>query len=145
QADAAGGAGPKADEEGDKGDNGDKGDATQGAWRYRIGEFALDGGEVAFRDASVDPAGAIGLHDIRVAVRDISEDLAAEWPVETGLVVDDGGKLSAESSIVAGKPSADLKLELAGPGLGIAHPWLSQVARLRIVDGAISSSGRLRY
>src|SRR5690606_10806014 len=69
QADAAGGAGPKADEEGDKGDNGDKGDATQGAWRYRIGEFALDGGEVAFRDASVDPAGAIGLHDIRVAAR----------------------------------------------------------------------------
>ena len=135
----AGGANGGAAKEG--GDGAD----PEGAWRYRIGELALEGGEVSFHDASVEPAGAIGLQDIQVAVRDIGDDLTAQWPIEASLVVRDGGKLSAQGSIVAGEPSADLKMQLAGLGLGIAQPWLGQVARLRIVDGALSSSGRLRY
>lgn len=146
----AGGAKPGEAKAGDRKDNtGDpatkEGAGTEAAWRYRIGEVAIDGGEVLFRDASVEPGAEIGLQDIHVAVRDISDDTRAKWPAEARLVARGGGELSAQGEVIAAGPAVDLKLHLAGLGLAVAQPYLAQVARLRIVDGALSSSGRLRF
>ncbi len=115
------------------------------AWRYQVGEVTLDGGQVDLLDASVKPAAALGLQDIHVAVRDISEDLGKKWPVEASFAVRDGGKFTAKGAIVAGAPSGELELRLSGLGLGIAQPYLSEFARLRIAGGSLASAGRLRF
>src|SRR5690606_9910788 len=119
--------------------------APAGAWKYRVGELVLDASEVALHDASVKPAAALGLQDIQVAVSEISQDLSAKWPVKAGFKVRGGGSFDAEGSVVAGAPSADLKLRLAGLALAIAQPYLDQFARLRIVGGTASTAGRLRF
>lgn len=120
-------------------------DSDGGAWAYRLGEIRLEGGEVMLSDASVKPAAALGLTDIHVKLRDLSEDLAAQWPLEASFAVGEGGKLDASGTLIAGAPSGDLKLRLSGLGLAVAQPYLSQFARLRIVGGSLASAGRLRF
>ncbi len=131
---------------------GDEADAKPGddgepaaPWRYRLGEFRLDGGDVTLRDAAVDPAASLALQDVQVVVREISDDFAAQWPVEARFAVREGGSFEAGGFIVAGSPAGDLELRLADLGLAAAQPYLSEVARLRIVGGSLASAGRLRF
>ncbi|MBE0593534.1 MAG: DUF748 domain-containing protein, partial [Gemmatimonadales bacterium] len=144
---AAAASGAKRAEAKDEAKRGESAGAgsDDGTWAYRLGELRLEGGEVMLSDASVKPAAALGLTDIHVKLADISEDLAAQWPLEAGFAVREGGRLEASGTVVAGTPSGDLKLRLSGLGLALAQPYLSQFARLRIVGGSLASEGRLRF
>src|SRR5690606_39927888 len=117
----------------------------EGDWRYRVDQVTLDGGEVTLRDVAVEPAATLVLEEIHVAVNEISEDLSAKWPVKARFAVRGGGKFSADGSVVAGKPAGDLQPKPSDLGLAIAQPYLSEVARLRIVGGSLASAGRLRF
>ncbi len=97
------------------------------------------------RDASVEPTAALHLTDIHVAIREISDDPAGKWPAEASFQVREGGRFEGSGSIVASEPSGEFELRLSDLGLGIAQPYLSEVARLRIAGGSLASAGRLRF
>lgn len=114
-------------------------------WRYRLGEIALDDGEFTLGDATVKPAARLGLKDIHVALREVSQDLAARWPLEAGFAVREGGRVAASGFVVAGAPSGELSVQVSKLALAPAQPYLAGVARLEIAGGQLGTTGRLRF
>lgn len=120
-------------------------DAADAAWGYRIDEIDLSGFQVAWRDASVQPAAVLALEHIEAGVREVSEDMRKPLPVKLAFRVKQGGSFQAEGKVVPASPSAEIKLRLANLALAPAQPYLASAANLRLVSGRASLQGVARY
>ena len=117
--------------------------AAAGGWRARADIVAFDGFALSLRDASTTPAAVLGLQDITLQAKNVSEDLAAPVAVQASLRVDAGGRFEASGEVVPGKASADLRVRLAGLALRPAQPYVARHARVDLVDGQVDTDGRL--
>ena len=115
------------------------------AWKFGADRVDLAGFALAVRDEGVQPALALDLQDIRASATGVSENLQAALPVQLAVRVVQGGGFEARGKVVPGKPTADLRLKLAGLSLKPAQPYLSRAANLKLASGRASSSGRLRF
>jgi len=120
------------------------GDATP-AWKYRLDKLELAGFEITARDQTVSPAASLTLHQIQAGVSGASQDMKAALPVRLAFRVKEGGRFEAEGKVVPGRPSAEVKLQLADLALSPAEPYLRKFTNLAFADGRASSAGRVRY
>jgi hypothetical protein len=115
------------------------------AWHYQVDHIALDELALAFSDHTLNPAAAVGVDHLSLAIDGIGDDWTKPWPLRLAFDASAGGHFSAEGNVVAGAPSADLQVKLSDLALKPAEPWLQTVARLRIASGQISADGRVRH
>jgi hypothetical protein len=99
-------------------------------WRYRVGEVEARGFRLALRDESIAPAMKLTVQDIQASAKGLSEDLKAAIPVRMGFRVLEGGRFEAAGKVAPGRPTADLKLNLADLALGPAQPYLAKASNL---------------
>lgn len=114
------------------------------AWTWGVDDIELSGFQVGVRDTSVQPALALDLRNIRASTRNVSQDLNAALPVNLALAVAQGGSFEAKGTVIPAKQTADLHLKLAALALKPAQPYIAQAAALKLDNGRVSSSGRLR-
>lgn len=117
--------------------------AAAGGWRARADVVAIDGFALSLRDASTTPTAVLGLQDITLQAKNVSEDLAAPVAVQASLRVDAGGRFEASGEVVPGEASADLRVRLAGLALRPAQPYVARHARVDLVEGQVDTDGRL--
>ncbi len=114
-------------------------------WRYRVGQVEARGFRVALRDESVAPAMKLTVQDIQASAQGLSQDLKAAIPVRMGFRVLEGGRFEASGKVAPGRPTADLKLNLADLALGPAQPYLAKASNLLLASGRASTAGQVRY
>jgi hypothetical protein len=124
---------------------GAKGEGQAKPWHWQVAEAGLSGFQVRAVDEAVQPAGELTLAAIEASVKGLSDDFSKALPVKLALRVKQGGRFSASGQVVPGKPSADLKLQLADLALAPAQPYLAQAANLSLASGRASLEGRLKY
>ncbi|MBK9326193.1 MAG: DUF748 domain-containing protein [Hydrogenophilales bacterium] len=114
-------------------------------WRYRVGEVEARGFRLALRDEAISPAMKLTVQDIQASAKGLSEDLKAAIPVRMGFRVLEGGRFEAAGKVAPGRPTADLKLNLADLALGPVQPYLAKASNLLLVKGRASTAGQVRY
>jgi hypothetical protein len=114
-------------------------------WHYQVKKFDLTGFNTFFRDESVAPAAELALNDITLGAEDISEDMTAGVPLRLSFKTGKEGHFQAEGKVVPTGPTADIQLKLNDLSLEPAQPYLSNVVKLKLVDGRLSTAGHLIY
>ncbi len=115
------------------------------AWHFQLGKFDLSGFAAGFEDETTAPYAKFSLQDIALHASGISDNLNDPVPLKASFKSKDGGSFEAEGKVAPGLPSADFDIKLAGLNMTPAQPYLFSVARLKLTDGALSTSGHARY
>lgn len=123
----------------------DKANANEAEWKYRIDQIALAGFQIGLRDESVQPAAALTLDKIEVAVSGVSENLKTALPVHLGFQVVQGGSFQADGKVVPATPTADVKFKLGNLALAPVQPYLTQAANLLLASGKTSAQGKVKF
>lgn len=116
---------------------------SKSAWRYRLGKFDLSGFAAEFRDEG--NSARFALQDIELHAGGISDNLNDAVALQASFKSKDGGSFEAKGNVVPGLPSADFDIRLAGLNITPAQPYLFSVARLKLTDGALSTTGHAHY
>lgn len=115
------------------------------SWRYKLGKLELTCFDAAFSDETVTPAAQLAATDIALELNGISEDWNVAVPLKASFTVPDGGSFEAAGNVVPAVPAADIQLKLSELSLKPAQPYLSGVARLKLVNGRLSTEGRASF
>jgi len=119
--------------------------SDQTSWHYQVKKIDLTGFNTFFRDESVAPAAELALNDITLSAEDMSEDWKVAVPLQASFKMGKEGRIEAAGKVVPAGPSADIQLKLNDLSLVLAQPYLSNVAKLKLVDGSLSTAGHLVY
>lgn len=111
----------------------------------RLGKLSVEGVQVAVADESTPTPVRLDIVNGHAQLRDISLDLNKPVPVEAALAVRQGGTFTASGSVTPGKTSGKLNIKLASLSFKPFAPYVNQFARLKLMSGALSSSGKLDF
>ncbi len=114
-------------------------------WHYRIGQIELRRFAASLRDDGVTPPAVFAIADAHIRVDHVSDDRKAPLTVDATLRAKGGGTLEASGEVVPAGPTATFQVKLSRLALQPIQPYLSAVARLRLVRGALSGEGRAEY
>ena len=70
-------------------------------WRLGLGELAVENAQIEFEDRSIRPAASVGLQNVAVSVRDISNEENAVFPVSASGGLSAGGELAFDGEMTA--------------------------------------------
>jgi len=119
--------------------------SNEASWHYQVKKIDLTGFNTFFRDESMAPAAELALNDITVGVEDVSDDWKAAVPLRVSFKTGKAGRFEAAGKVVPAGPTADIQLKLNDLRLSPAQSYLSNVAKLKLVDGSLSTAGHLIY
>lgn len=114
-------------------------------WHYRIGQIELRRFAASLRDDGVTPPAVFAIADAHIRVDHITDDRKAPLTVDATLHAKGGGTLEASGEVVPAGPTAKFQVKLSRLALQPIQPYLSAVARLRLVRGVLSGEGRAEY
>ena len=107
---------------------------------------------LSFNDIEVDvvdqsPRAPVRLNVAKgfVTLKDLSRDMNKAVPLEAGFALKQGGRLDASGTIIPGKASGRLDLELKGVSLQPFAPYVNRFARLNLHSGVASTRGKLVF
>jgi hypothetical protein len=109
-------------------------------WQVGVAEFALTGGRVGFTDHSINPEAVVGVQNIELTVREISNEPGAKFPVSlSGSLAGGGyfgfdGRLSVLREVAASGTATTGEIPLT-----LAQPYVQQAMNVLIHDGQLSS------
>jgi hypothetical protein len=113
-------------------------------WRLGLGELAVENAQIEFEDRSIRPAATVGLQNVAVSVRDISNEENAVFPVSVSGGLSAGGELAFDGEITA-LPEFSLRgAATAGAlSLTLAQPYAQQQLNILIEDGLLDLAADL--
>jgi len=83
------------------------------------------------------------LQDFRLALNDVSTDLAKAVSFDAALALREGGQLQAQGKVVPASAAVEADLKLNKLAIAPVQPLLAKYLRLKIGSGAISTQGHL--
>jgi hypothetical protein len=114
------------------------------AWTLRIAAFGLRDMAVDLTDAGTATPAALAVSDLDLTLGDLSNQPGARSPLEASLTLGGGGTIRLKGTIAL-RPEFALDTDLQADGLKLdqAQPYVSDVARIGIRDGALAIDGHL--
>lgn len=119
--------------------------ADEGAgFKLALGRLQVAGMSASFEDRTLPNPGAVKVSNLDLEVRDISNTPDDRFPFELGVSIASGGDLQATGELgvlPAVVAKAGLKVEKLA--LGVAQPWIDQVARIALTSGELNAQTEL--
>ena len=109
-------------------------------WQFELDKLTVSDGDIAFEDRSLQPASALRLVGLEMALEKLSNADGAAMPLtlETGL--DGGGRLGFEGLLtVLPAPLLDGTAEVSNIPLSLAQPYVEQQLAVKIDQGALNA------
>lgn len=114
-------------------------------WTYALGKFNLNNLGVKYADDNLKPGFAIGFADIQISSSGVTQDLSKPLPLQASLSLESGGRLEANGQITPADASTQLTLNVQDLGLKVANPFIADFVKLELVDGTVSTQGKLTF
>ena len=83
------------------------------------------------------------LQDFNLKLDDVSNDLKQAIKFQAGLAVREGGKLTAQGSVIPATATVDTALEIKQLALAPVQPLLAKYVKLKLAGGTVSARGQL--
>jgi hypothetical protein len=114
------------------------------AFQVRIAQAKVEDLAVDFTDAGPATPGRLAIADLDLVLRDVTNEPGAKFPMELAVAFGAGGTLEATGSVVA-QPEVILDADVALEGVQLkqAQPWVSDIARIAILEGALGADGHV--
>ncbi|MCL6710665.1 DUF748 domain-containing protein [Pseudomonas sp. R2.Fl] len=117
--------------------------APRPAWRFSLGEVAVEGAEVDVQDRAVRPASRFRLQALTASTRGVSLDLDKPLPVEASATINSKTRLSVRGEVVPATVAGRLRLDLAGLPLRDVLAYLPDFPALELRSGTLGANGEL--
>jgi len=120
--------------------------ANSRPWQLSLDRFLIDRASVSFTDDSIAPAAELGVSNLRLAVSEISNTAAAEFPVEFSTDLASGGRIGASGRLTV-LPELVLSFDVGVErlALDVVQPYLQGVADVSLDSGELGLSGAIRH
>jgi hypothetical protein len=114
-------------------------------WTYAVNTIDLSGINANIQDETVKPALNIGLNNIAISTSGVTQELSKTLPLKASLNVASGGSITVNGDINPGTAATQMNVEVNALALKPAQPFIAQFAKLNLVNGAISTTGKATY
>ncbi len=112
-------------------------------WTIRVGSVKVDGGTVAFTDASTRRPVSLNLGGLALAVTDFSTKPGSRSTVDLSFKYQEKGDVRIHGSVGIDPLAADLDVHASGIELPSAGPYLAPFANVELTEGAARAAGHL--
>lgn len=123
--------------------------STEGApgqpWTYRVEGVKLSDVNVDLKDATQQPALALGLTQLNIQTGAVTENLNEQLPIKANVTLRSGGDLSLDGKLTPATGTASFDVALNALDLKLAQPFLAQFVKLDLASGLLSSKGKATY
>ncbi|MBA5687879.1 DUF748 domain-containing protein [Rugamonas apoptosis] len=117
-------------------------EATAGTpWQVNAKSVELNKFSAAYSDQGTGIKANV--QDFNLRLDDVSNDLKQAIKFQAGLAVREGGKLSAQGSLVPATGAVDTAVEVKQLALAPVQPMLAKFVKLKLASGTVSARGQL--
>lgn len=113
------------------------------AWRFNLGEVALENAEVDVQDRAVRPASRFHLQALTASTRGVSLDLDKPLPIAASATVNGKTRLAVQGEVVPATVAGRLQLDLTGLPLRDVLAYLPDFPALELRSGTLGANGEL--
>ncbi len=114
-------------------------------WRFALKAFDLRGFHMALADQSISPEVAYDIEDMKVALKDITNDGQTPIAFDVQLKIKQGGALSTTGQLSQKADRAEAQVKIEGMNLTPLKSLVAQVAALTLESAAVSADLRVDY
>ena len=113
------------------------------AWRFNLGEVALEDAEVDVQDRAVRPVSRFHLQALTASTRGVSLDLDKPLPIAASATVNGKTRLAVQGEVVPATVAGRLQLDLTGLPLRDVLAYLPDFPALELRSGTLGANGEL--
>ncbi|WP_203321806.1 DUF748 domain-containing protein [Pseudoxanthomonas beigongshangi] len=113
------------------------------AWRFNLGEVALEDAEVDVQDRAVRPASRFHLQALTASTRGVSLDLDKPLPIAASATVNGKTRLAVQGEVVPATVAGRLQLDLTGLPLRDVLAYLPDFPAVELRSGTLGANGEL--
>jgi hypothetical protein len=114
------------------------------AWDLRLAEFRIDDMAVGFEDSALRSPASVDVRDIALQVAGINNQAGEMFPFAASLALGSGGAVRADGRAGAlPQPAVEADVEVRGLALGLAQPYLAEIAQVALTEGALDADVKL--
>ena len=114
-------------------------------WRFALKAIDLHGFHMALADQSISPEVAYDVEDMKVALKDITNDGQTPIAFDVQLKIKQGGALSTTGQLSQKADRAEAQVKIEGMNLTPLKSLVAQVAALTLESAAVSANLRVDY
>ncbi|MCA1850846.1 MAG: DUF748 domain-containing protein, partial [Beggiatoa sp.] len=114
-------------------------------WRFALKAFDLQGFRIVLADQSISPEVAYDIEDMKVALKDITNDGQTAIAFDVQLKIKQGGALSTTGQLSQKADRAEAEVKIDGMDLTPLKPLVAQIAALTLESAAVSANLRVDY
>ena len=126
-------------------ETGKKARAEGKPWSFRLDAFELNGFRVALQDRTFIPDIVYNLKDIRVSLKNLTNDGKTPIDFNTALKVVQGGSASVSGRVSQIGDHVNARVKLIGLNIKPLHPAVTKFTSLALESGNVSASTRVSY
>jgi hypothetical protein len=114
-------------------------------WRFALKALDLQGFHIALADQSISPEVAYDIEDMKVALKDITNDGQTAIAFDVQLKIKQGGALSTTGQLSQKADRAEAQVKIEGMNLTPLKSLVAQIAALTLESAAVSGDIRVDY
>jgi hypothetical protein len=114
-------------------------------WSFSLDTFEMNGFRVALQDNTIVPAIVYDLKDIRMSLKNLTNDDKTPIDFKADFKVAQGGSVRVSGQVSQAGDRADAHAKITGINLKPLRPALSKFTSLVLESGNISASTRMKY
>jgi uncharacterized protein involved in outer membrane biogenesis len=126
-------------------ETGGKAQAEEHPWSFRLNDFELSGFKMALKDRTFVPDIVYDLNDIRVSLKNLTNDRKTPIDFNAALKVAQGGSASMSGQVSQTGDRVDARAKIRGINLKPLHPAVTRFTFLTLESGNISASTHVNY
>jgi hypothetical protein len=114
-------------------------------WSFRLGTFKLDNFGVALQDRTFTQDIVYNFKDIRVSLKNLTNDKKTPIIFDTALDVEQGGMADVSGQVSQTGDHLNARVKLTGLSIKPLHPVITRFTSLQLESGNLSASIRVDY
>ena len=113
--------------------------ATSGEpWSLSLDQISISRTAISLSDDSVAPQANLGIRDLNVSIKEVSNQPGDLFPTDVSLATQGGGNVSLAGEFgVLPAPSVEMALSVQGIALAFLHPYIKSLADVELDSGAL--------
>ncbi len=119
--------------------------AEEHPWSLRLNDFELNGFKVALKDRTFVPDIVYGLNDIRVSLKNITNDKKTPIDFDAAIRVAQGGSVLTSGQVSQTADRVDARVKINNINIVPLHPAVTRFTFLALESGGFSASTHVNY
>ncbi len=114
-------------------------------WSIHLKDISLDNYGIAFQDRRPVTPVTVAIEPLHLALKDVTWPPKKPIEVSLALKLNETGSVSTNGMVSIEPLTADMDLDIARIAFKPFQPYVDQVARVTVIDGAADLKGHVRY